>query len=91
MKFRAYDAYVSLLNHFKKYNKYYLKSKMRQRDKWGRKTVPELRTQMWATDWGHYIHHIFNMFNYDYNKERFIYGELENNIHFNLDNLKHCD
>jgi hypothetical protein len=84
MKFLAYSTYELIQKHFKNNKNYYEKSKMRYRDNWGRKNKKENKPKMSENDWKHYIHHIFNMMGYGYNKEVYLHSVMVAGLHYNM-------
>ena len=83
MKFLAFETFIVIKDHYKKYEKYYLGSKMRDRNTYGLKQTDFDRTQMSAMDYAHYTHHIFNMMGKSYIDEVYLHGYLGNNMLYN--------
>ena len=88
MKFLAHKTYILIKNHFSEFETYYKNSDMRKRDFWQRPLPEDKRAKMSTHDWMHFIHHVFNMMNYSYDWETYLYNMMESGIHYNAHTSK---
>lgn len=86
MKFLAYKNFINIINHFKEFKDYYLKSNQRVYNEHRiRVKTNQEKLEMWFGDWMNMLHHTFNMLGYSYMKETNIYGKAF--VHFNSNSI----
>ena len=83
IKFLAFKCYQQIEHHFSKYEKNYQNSPIRLRNKHGQLTLKKDRAKMTEGDWLGLFHHIFNMEDYSYLEESYLYLSMYNDIRFN--------